>query len=162
MKRFLFGLLALVIIVLGGRAIVRSLASDETKIERLVESMIAGYNAGDVGDTLRPLAKDWSHEGLSWGRQDLRQGLIAEFFQDRDPKTKKLMRRADWDPESLVIEVTGDTATFELDATLSRSRGGAWEVKWRIHLTAELELGSNGWFIQRTRHDDLEGTLLSR
>ena len=162
MKRVLTIVLGVVIVVLGGRAIVRGLASDETKIRWRLETMTEGYNTGDVGDAVFPLAKDWKHEGFPLDRETMRGVLIRESFQNRDHETHKLMRRVELDDDSLVIEVDGDKATFEVEASFQQAEGDEWVEGWRARIHAELRKGENGWFIHATRHTDLVGTPLSR
>jgi len=162
MKRALAVLLATVIVVLGTRAIVRSLASDETKIRWTLEALVEGYNEGDVGDTVRPIAGDWRHEGYGFDRDDVRGKLIAEFFQDRDPKTKQLTRRVALDDDTIEIEVAGELATLTFDAGFERVKDDLWTEVWRARIEADLERGDSGWLIHRTRHTDLLNTPLSR
>jgi hypothetical protein len=162
MKRLLLLALATVIVVLGVRALVRSLASDETKIRWRIESIVEAYNSGDVGDTIYPIAKDWRHDGSLFDREDMRRVLVAEFFQDRDPETKKLARRVEVDTDALVVEIDGDTASAEFEASFSRLIKGEWIPGWRARITADFESGKNGWFVHASRHINLDNTPLSR
>ena len=163
MKRlFLLGL-AVVFLLLLGKMFVRALADDETKIRWIVEEMRDGYNDGGVGDVVGPLHLDWRHRGSGVDRDLVRGGLVREFFQDRDPKTKQLLRRVDFDPESIAIEVDGDAATLELVAAFSRLRGaGEWEEVWRARIEGDLLRVDDRWRLHRTRHEDLDGSVRAR
>ncbi len=162
MKRGLTVLLATVIVVLGVRAIARSLASDETKIRWRIESMVEGYNTGDVGDAIGPLAKDWRHEDFPYDREAIRGGLIRESLQDRDRETGKLRRRVELDADTLSIQTADDTATLEVEASFQKLEGDEWTERWRARISGDLRNGENGWFLFASRHEDLVGTPLSR
>ena len=58
MKRILLIALGLLLLVLGARALFRALSSDETKLRWRLEAMEEGYNEGDVGDAIGPIARD--------------------------------------------------------------------------------------------------------
>jgi hypothetical protein len=162
MRNLLLLTLVVLLLWIGGRWLVYALASDETRIRWMLGTMEEGYNSGDVGDAVGPLARDWSHEGHSLDRELVKGGLIRESLQDRDPETKELMRRVELDGETLVVTVDGDAATLEVEASFARQREGAWETTWRALVSGELRRGEDGWEIHRTRHRDLEGTQLSR
>jgi len=161
-KRGLVVLLAAVIVVFGARAIVRALASDETKIRWRIESMAEGYNSGDVGDAIGPLAKDWKHEGFPYGREDVRGELVREFFQERDKKTGKPTHKVELDEDTLQVDVQGDAATLQVEASFQEKDGEAWVERWRARIHGDLAKGENGWFFHHTSHEDLVGTPLSR
>lgn len=171
MRRALAVLVALPLLWLGGRALVRAFASDETRIRWMLASMEEGYNTGDVGDAVAPLHRDWSHEGTELDRDLIRAGLARELFQDRDPRTKKLRRRVELDPGSVEVAVGEDGADVALVARFARldprpdagaEDEAAWGVVWTARIEAELVRTDDGWRILRSRHADVEGTQLSR
>ena len=162
MLRALLAVLGLVALWFLGRALVYALVSDETRIRWHVESMAEGYNEGDVGDAIGPIHRDWKHEGTELSRDLLHGGLVREFFQDRDRETRKLLRRVAIDGESIEVRVTDDRAEVELEAAFERMEDGAWVPRWRARIHGELERGDDGWSFRRTRHENLEGTQLSR
>ena len=137
-------------------------ASDEAKITWKLEAMEAGYNEGVVRRVVGPLSENWRHDDHFYTKRDVQRGLAAEFFQGRDPKTKKLLRRVRLDWESLTIEVQGDQAQISIEGVFERRVGETWEPKWAARFLGELLDGSQGWEFQSTQHEDLSGTQLSR
>ena len=162
MKRLFLLALAAVVLLLVGKMVVRALADDETKVRWIVEEMRDGYNEGDVGDVVGPLHREWSHRGSGVDRDLVRGGLVREFFQERDPKTKQLTRRVDVDLDALEIDVAGDEAALGLEATFSRRRAEAWEPVWRARIDAELVRVDGRGRLLRSRHEDLEGSVRAR
>lgn len=163
MARVLLVLLGLVVLGFGGRALIRTLASDETLIRWEIEAMERGYNSGDVGDAIAPLTKDWVHEGYELNRDLLHAGLVGEFFQDRHPVTKELLRRAELVEDSLEVELTGaDAARANAEVVFSRLEQEAWGEAWRARIESDWERREDGWRLVHSRHSDLRGTQLSR
>jgi len=162
MKRLFLIALAAVVLFLVGRMVVRALADDETKIRWIVEEMRDGYNDGGVGDVVGPLHLEWRHRGSGVDRDLVRGGLVREFFQERDPKTKQLTRRVDVDLDALEIEVTGDEATLGMEAAFSRWRGEQWAEVWRARIEGDLVRVDGRWRLLRSRHEDLAGSVRAR
>jgi len=159
MKRVLLILVALPVLWFASRALMHALASDETLIRWQMEAMREGYNEGKMSYVVRPIHEDWRHEGQSVDRDLLKRGLLQEFFQDRHPKTKQLMRRLDFDENALDLRVEGDTAQLALEVRFSRLQGGEeWREVWRARIEADLTKTKEGWRLLRTRHEDLEGS----
>lgn len=163
MKRLLLVLIAIPVLWLAGRALVHALASDETQILWHVEAVREGYNSGDIGDVMVRIHRDWRHERPGVDREMLKGGLLQEFFQDRHPSTKELLRRVDVDQDSIEVRVEGDEAQLGLEAWFSRrGREDEWNEVWRARIEADLVRTEDGWRIQRSRHEDLSGSRLSR
>ena len=162
MKKILLIAGAAVALFLAGRWLVRALASDETKIRRLIESMEAGYDEGQPSKCVGPLAQGWRHEGYELDRELLRGALLQTALQDRDRETKALSTRVDVLPDSIAITVDGETAKLACEAVFSRLRKGTWEETWRFEAEAELVDGEDGWEIVNSRHVDVRGTQLGR
>ena len=160
-KRLFLALLALAALFYGGRGLVRFLASDETKIRRIVAGMEDAYNEGRPGSCVGPLARGWRHEGSEIDREMLLGGLF-QTARDRDRETRQLRSKVEVDEEAAAIVVTGEQATLTVEAVFSRLRGGAWSETWRARVTAELADGDDGWEIVRSRHEDVAGTHLGR
>lgn len=161
LKKILIGLVALTVLYLGTTFLIRSLASDETKIRWLVAGMEEAYNGGHAGQCVAPLAKNWRHAGTELDRE-LLLGALFQASRERDPKTRQHLSRVEVDEDAAAVTVTGERATFGADATFSRLRRGAWEETWRLRIEAELENGADGWEIVASRHTDLRGTHLGR
>ncbi len=162
MKRLLLLLISLPILWFLGRAAVYAFVSDETRLRWHVEEMVDGYNSGSVGDVVRLLQKDWRHEGIGMDREMLHGGLIREFFEDRHPTTKQLLRRVDLEDE-VQVQVSGDEALVLMDATfLRQGKEEQWREVWTTSIEAEFVRTDRGWRVQRTRHEDHSGTYRSR
>lgn len=162
MARFLLALAAVPLLWFGGRALVRLLASDETLIRWAIEDMEEGYNEGDVGDAIGPVHERWAHEGYEFDRELLRAVLVGEFLQDRDPETKKLLRRVRLVEDSLVVEAEGDGARARVEAVFSRREQGEWRDVWHAHVESDWRRTEDGWRLTSSRHEDRAGTQLSR
>jgi len=163
MKRFLAIAIVLVVVILGARALLRSLAPEETKLRWRLEQMEAGYNEGDVGDTIRPIARSWGHEGHpGLDREAIHGQMVREFFQDRHPETRELLRRVDLLEETLVLELEGDSAAFTVEVLFERLVRDSWSTAWRAELSGQWRRGEGGWLLERTSHRNLENTQLSR
>jgi hypothetical protein len=160
-KKILLGALTLAGLYLVSGVVIRFLASDETKIRWLVETMEEAYNAGRPGKCVGPLAKDWRHEGHGIDR-DMLHGALFQVSRERDRETRELLSRVEVDEDALVISVDGDRATLQADTIFSRRRGAAWEPTWELSIEADLVDGDDGWEIVRSRHSDRAGTHLGR
>jgi hypothetical protein len=160
-KRVLFALLALVVLFYAVRGLVRFLASDETKIRRLVAGMEEAYNAGRPGSCVGPLAKDWRHESYQLDRE-LLLGALFQVARERDRETHELLTRVTVDEDAATVTVQDERATLALEALFERRRAGAWRETWRVRVEAELADGEDGWQIVKSRHTDLAGTHLGR
>ena len=144
----------------GGGRLVRSFASDATRVRWAVESMERGYERNRLQATLAPIAADWRHEGSS----EVSRGLLADvlrhrFFNERDPQTRERLDRVriDWDTWS--VEIEGDVARAEFELDVEERRGEAWELAARARIEAEFQRRPEGWKLARSGHSDLEGRL---
>ena len=163
MKRALLALLALVVLFFGVRAVVRALASDETKIRGVLEDMTDGFNETRMNPVLAGLDAQFLDENLGADRDLVRAGLAQLFLQSKDAQTKKFPYRVTLPAEELKIVVQqGDprTAEVELVALFEESHGETWKPTWKIHVEAQLALLPGGWRIRHTKTTELEGKLL--
>ena len=160
MKRVLFGLLAVVLLWFGGRAIVHALASDETKIRWVIEDMTDGFNETRMNPIMTGLAQDFVDADSGFGKDDVRAGLAQLFLQSKDPQTKRFPYRVQVSPEEFSLHVQrGEPRTAELDlvAHFDESAGEEWHPAWTAKVHAELQLGPDGWKIRRAHVVTLEG-----
>jgi len=162
MKRVLLILLGAVVLWFGFRGLRYALASDETKIEWLLERMEEGYNEGHAGRTVSGFHRDWHHADYPIDREQVRGGVFVMDREQRAQGSGELTRRVSIGREELVIEVSGDHASARFPLTFARLEQGAWHDTWKARVFAELEHGENGWLIVSSRHEDIEGTALSR
>ncbi len=160
-KKLFLALVALLALFFASRSLIRFLASDETKIRRLVAEMEEAYNEGRPGACVGPLAKGWRHEGYSIDRE-LLLGALFQAARERDMATHQLKSRVEVDEDAAQVHVDGERATLSIEATFSRLRAGQWGQSWRLRVEAELVDGDDGWEIVKSRHEDLTGTLVGR
>ena len=157
MKRLLLvvsGILVAWYVVL---ATISFLASEETKIRWNLEAMEEAYNRGAAGGVVRHLGDGWRHAGNDVSRRDLQRGLAAEFFQDRDPQSKKLLRRVRLDWEQLQVVLGEGQLESSIPALFERRRGEQWELAWHAELRATWSLLDGDWRVTRSQHVDLSG-----
>lgn len=163
MKRILFGTLLLLALVFGVRAIVRALASDETKIRWRIEEMAEGFNDTRMNPILAGLAQDFVDETTGARKDDARAGLAQLFLQRKDPQTKQFPYRARVPEEQLTLSVQpGEprTAAAQFVLECEESHGEAWSPAWKAKVRAELALDSSGWRITGTHFETIEGKRL--
>jgi len=158
MKRVLFGVLAIVLLWFGVRAIVHFFASDETKIRWVVEDMVDGFNDTRMNPIMTGLAQDFVDEssGHKYKKDDVRAGLAQMFLQRKDPKTKRFPFRVQVPEEEFHVQVQRvepRTAELDLVAYFDESAGEEWHPQGKIQVHAELLLGPDGWKIRHTRVD---------
>jgi len=156
MKRVLFGILAVVLLWFGVRAIVHLLASDETKIRWLVEDMVDGFNETRMNPIMTGLAQDFVDEHSGRGKDDVRAALAQMFLQDKDPKTKRFPYRVQVPEQEFSVQVQRAeprTAALDLVANFDESAGEEWHPVRSAAVHAELLLGPDGWKIRRARVD---------
>ena len=150
MKRILLLLAAALGLVLLGRALVRSFASDETRIRWLVEDMADGFDRTRMDPILAGIADDFRDKTSGCDRQELRQAIAYLFFTAKDPATKRFPYRVEARLERLSIDRGGDdpSAECEVDARFLERLGDQESEAWRISLTARLQRGAAGWRIR--------------
>lgn len=160
MKRVLLAALALLALFFGVRALVRALASDETKIRWLVEEMTEGFNDTRMNPILSGLAQDFVDDSTGADKDHVRAGLAQIFLQRKDPATKRFPFRAQLPEAEFPVAVQdGEPRLAEADFLLEceESKGEEWHSCWKAQVHAELVLAAGGWKIRRVRIDTREG-----
>lgn len=158
MKRALLLAAAALVLWIGGRAIVRALASDETKIRRLVEAMADGFDRTRMDPVLAGLDREFADETSGATRQDVREALAYLFFTAKDETTKAFPYRARVEIRS--IEVRRPSATCDADVHFVDLRGGKETPAWDIGLRLELARGGDGWKIEKSKYETRSGRML--
>ncbi|TAJ24711.1 MAG: hypothetical protein EPO68_01145 [Planctomycetota bacterium] len=160
MKRLLAAIAVLALVYFAGRAIVRALASEETKIRWALEEMRDGFNDAEpapVIDHLHPLFRE-EQSGADLDMAE--QALIAVCIGEIDSTTKTFALRAEADFDAWAVELGADdaTATAKGDVGLFRSRAGVEKLEWRAKVELELvDDEHEGWLVQRAAFETLEG-----
>jgi hypothetical protein len=170
MKRLLAALALLALLILAGRAIVRWLASDETKIRWALEEMRDGFNETELApvvDRLHPLFREEEH-GVDVDKVE--QALIAVYLGEIDSTTKSFALRAEADFDAWEVEAgkhrdigPGADSSRALggakgELSVFRSRAGVEKLAWRARVELELiEDPQDGWLVRHAVFETIEG-----
>jgi len=158
-KRVLFGFVAAALVFFAGRAIVRSLASDETKIRWTIEEMVGGFNRERASPVMRAFSQDYRDETSDADRELVHQAVVSLFFRERDPRTKRFLLRGEIPEDSLTVEVgeEGAHATARGVLTVFAAEGEGEAVSWRVSFEGTLAHEEDGWRFVRSSYETLEG-----
>jgi hypothetical protein len=150
-RRLVLVALALAIVFVFGRWVLRALASDETHVRWVVEEMIEGFNQAELRPVMAGLAPDYVDTSSGLHRNELREALIYSFFQDVDPRTHDYQFRAEMPPDGLVIEIgePGHARVVAQIAFYTRVRPTE-ELFWDARVEGEMEERDEGWQWVRT------------
>jgi hypothetical protein len=148
----------------AGRALVRLLASDETRIRWALEEMRDGFNDTELAPVVDRLHPMFREEQSGADLDMVEQALIAVFFGEIDPTTKSFALRVDGDFDAWTVEVaeqdleSGASARASGDFAISRRKGEQETLLWRARASLELSLhDEEGWQVLRASVDTLEG-----
>jgi hypothetical protein len=143
-------LLALPFLWLAGSWLADAFASDETRIRRVVAGMFDGFNDTDLSRVMDGLADGFEDESTGFGRREVRDVLVASFFQDLDADRRYLFR-AELVPEELAIELQdADAANVTVVARFYTRARGAEELFWEARIEGRMTDGDDGWQWTRT------------
>jgi hypothetical protein len=162
-KRVLLALAAGLLLFLVGRALVRALASDETKIRWLIEDMAEGFDATRMDSVLVAFAEDFRDKTSGADRRNVREALAYLFLSAKDPETKAFPYRVEVDVAKLAIDESpseAPVADVELLARFLDRRGGEESVAWEIAIVSHWVRGEYGWRIARTSYETKSGRML--
>lgn len=163
MKRILFVLAAALVLFFVGRAIVRALASDETKIRRLVEDMRDGFDRTRMDPILVAFAEGFHDDTSGADRSSVREALAYLFLTAKDPETKGFPYRVEVEIDKLEIgtEAAGSKrADCDLRARFFDLRGDEDTLAWEIAIDSRWVHGEYGWRIVQTRYETKSGRML--
>lgn len=153
-------LMAVAVLVLGGRALLRALASDETKIRLALEEACEGFGSARMDPVLAFVARDFVDDTTGFEREDLRAALASAFFQEKDPATKGFPYRASAPPESVAVTVQPDRgeATIRFLVRVVDVRGGGERTAWEFTVDGRMRRGDDGWQLVRSTHETRTGS----
>ena len=157
MKKIL-AVLAVAVLWIAGRALVRALASDETKIRRIVAEMADGFDRTRMDPILAGLHREFVDETSGATRQEIREGLAYLFFTAKDEATKGFPYRARVEITSLAVH--RPTAECAADVRFVDVRGGKETPAWEIAVRFELDHGDDGWRIRKSSYETRSGRML--
>ncbi|MGE3171176.1 MAG: nuclear transport factor 2 family protein [Planctomycetota bacterium] len=141
----------------GGRAVVRALASDETRIGWLLQGEAASFNGAAMLSVLGSFAPDYRETTVGIDRQALRAALLWAFQNRRDRATGRFLYRVELPAEELQVTVDGDRARAAFALRLFEGLDAAAVLRWELAVEAELERGQDGWRVARSRHETVTG-----
>ena len=163
MRRILLGLAAAFLAFLLGRAIVRAVVSDETKIRWLVEDMRDGFDRTRMDPILIAFAEAFRDETSGADRSSVREALAYLFLTAKDPQTKAFPYRVEVGISKISIDRSSSdspTADCDLDARFSELRGGETKLAWEIAIASRWTRGEYGWRLAGTRYETKSGRML--
>mgnify|MGYP000846277006 CR=1 FL=1 len=163
MKRIVLAVFALVLVFFGGRALLRALASDETKIQRLVATMVEGFNDTRNDPIREGLDVNFQDENYGVDRDLVRVALAQIFLEAKDPATKKFLYHAEHTVGPIVItqgESGVPRATTDLEVAFSKRKGEVFEPAWTIRVHATLEKKDGDWRFFRTATSTVSGAQI--
>lgn len=161
MRKLGFALVAFGLLWLGGRALMRALASDEDKITARLEAACEGFGATRMNPILEFLAPTFVDETSGFHREDVRAGIASAFFGERDPETKGFPYRAAVVPESVVIHIAqpeAKTAEITFTIRITDTRDGAERTAWEFVMKGTMTNADDGWQLSRATHDTASGS----
>ncbi|MHC5066615.1 MAG: hypothetical protein ACYTG5_21875 [Planctomycetota bacterium] len=144
--------------ILLGYGAYRSFASDETKINWLIQDAAESFNATNLSGCLAIFAEDYQDSKVAeLDLENLTQILRYTFFSFRDSESKAFRLRVLVPEERLVPQVTGDSAELAFALQLEERKGQAWEPSWEVQVDAKLIRTEDGWRVTSSRHETLSG-----
>ena len=153
------------VLLIGGRAVLRALASDETKIQLKLEEACEGFSDARMNPILEFLARDYVDETSGFHRDDVRGAVAAAFFQEKDPTTKKFPFRASVVPDTLKIEVDkygSKSAKITFVVRITDTKGGQERNAWEFSVDGTMKDGDDGWQLATSSHDTRSGSARLR
>lgn len=165
MRRIGLALVALGILAVLARVLVRALASDETKIRRAIQDAAEGFGAARMDPILDVLAREFVDETSGFRREDLRAALASAFFSEKDPETKGFPYRLEIAEDALEIRVEEgepDRATATFPGVIVDVRGGARREAWSFTVEGRLEEREDGWCFVASTHETTGGSVRLR
>ena len=150
-RRIVPVIIALPFLWLAGTWLAGALASDEARIRGVIDSMFDGFNETELGAVMDGFAPDYADSASGLDRRDVRDVLIASFFQDVDSRTHEYLFRAELVHEEIRIELAGDGAADVVLAARFYTRArGEEELFWDARIEGRMVDGDDGWQWSRT------------
>jgi len=163
LRRILLGLAGALLCFFVGRAIVRALVSDETRIRWLVEDMQAGFDRTRMDPILVAFAGNFRDDTSGADRQNVREALAYLFLTAKDPQTKAFPYRVEVGIPRIAVDrstASEPTADVDVDARFFDRRGSEEQLAWEIAVASRWTRGEYGWRIASTRYETKSGRML--
>ncbi|MCY3004114.1 MAG: hypothetical protein NTV21_20145, partial [Planctomycetota bacterium] len=144
-RKLVLVLLALPILYFGARWIVRAFESDEERIRRAVAEMVEGFNEAQGRPVLAALSKNFVDTSSGATREDVRSALIAWFFEQVDPVTKKFLFVAELEQLDVQVDEAAREAQVSVTIRFEKRRGDTLEPWWNAAIEGVMRDGEDGW-----------------
>lgn len=156
MRKIALILAGLVLTFLAGRAVIRGMASEETRIRWLVQEEVEAFNATSIDRCMEVFASEYQETTTGLYRADLQRVLryVFQKFRDRDSREFLYHLVA---PDELVDVVLRDQAETEAEADFVVVLSERGVPVWSIRVQAELFRGEDGWRFVSSQHSTVEG-----
>ena len=160
MRRVLAVVLIITAFVGTGFVLRRALASDETRIRRLVEGLVDGFNDERAARALRGFARDFLDETSGADRELVHTAVVHLFFTRRDPETKEFTLRLEVPEDTLIIEVLTPDEAARANGVLRLFQRAAEreELLWEVSFQGQLAQIDDRWRFVRSTHETVGGT----
>ena len=147
MRKLALAVLALIALAVGLILFTGELDEEEA-VRRAIEQVAEGAEAGDVGDTLEPIAPEWEHSGRNLDRQTLHAMLVRQFLQG------KRMHAALGPIDVALGDDDTAHASFEVWLAEGGDGLGVWpERSDALHIEVDLEKRDGDWLIVASEHE---------
>ncbi len=156
MKKIALILAALVLALLVGRAVIRGMADEETKIRWLVQEEVEAFNATSVSGCMDLFTPEYQEITTGLDRSSLRHILLYVFQKYRDRDSREFLYSLAAPDELLDVTLRDEAETkARADFKVVLSERGA--PVWTIRVLAELTRGEDGWRFVSSGHETVEG-----
>ena len=134
------------LLMVGGRALIRYLASPQTKIRWRLEEMVDGFNFMRARPVLDGIAMDFVDRSAGIKREEI-HSLLAWMFLNELDEHGEFLWSAVFEPKAAAIELATDKRSAKVDCRvqLFRRHGGAPQLNWDARIEGTFSLGEQGW-----------------
>ena len=149
MKKIIPILAGLVLAFLVGREVILGMASEETRIRRLLQDEVDAFNDASVSGCMAGFAPEYQDLTSRLDRTSLQRALLYTFQKHREYRIAA-------PGELLDVRMRNDAETeAQVDLRVVLSDGDA--PLWAIRVQAELSRGDHGWRFVSSRYETMEG-----
>jgi hypothetical protein len=136
-----------------------ALASEETRIRRVIRSMESGFNRGRPRRTVAGLDADFRETRSGLTRDEIRAWLATLFFRERSRGRGRPAIRVEvpGDGWTVLVEPGGDRAETEFLVRFHRRSSDRESPIWEIRVRGDLEKRDGDWKIVQADHVPLSG-----
>ncbi len=159
-KKQIFGVAAGVLLAYW--LVFHAFVSDETRIRRVLQNSVDGFNDTHKKRCISALADDFREETTGLNRDLIGQRLVYLFLKEKHPDMNAFRFRIELVEDKLEIEVADvspKTAKVSVLARFSRIVKGEFVPVWDVDIDGGMEKTSDGWKVKRSRHRGVSGKI---